>query len=229
MKRLGIIVLLSLAFTVLLGLPRIKNLVDRLYRHAVETPPHLMVKNMQAPKGFNEEAFRKAMQYYSTHRKQLGNKRYLTIIDYSKPSFTKRMYVIDLWSGRVRSCLVAHGKNSGLVVPTDFSNEIDSLKSCCGFFLTGGRYVGKHGTAMVLHGLEKGVNDNAEVRNIVLHGAEYAGPRSILLNRGRRLGLSWGCPVVPPEDVEWVVEKLEKGSLLYIHTETNRRTGTSRS
>jgi len=99
-------------------------------------------------------------------------------------------------TGRVEKFLVSHGKNSGWAYATAFSNRPKSLQSCRGFFITGRKYSGKHGTALQLYGLEKGVNDNALRRGIVMHGANYVSARSVMLNRGR-LGRSLGCPAIP--------------------------------
>lgn len=164
----------------------------------------------------NERAYRIAMGYFNANKEKIRNRRYLTIIDYTKPSFKKRMYIIDLRTGEVRKHFVSHGKNSGRIYAVDFSNEADSLKSCKGFFLTGREYVGKHGTALVLHGLQKGINDRARERGIVIHGADYAGPKSILINGGR-LGRSWGCPAVPLGEADQIIDRIKNGSLLYIH------------
>ncbi len=168
------------------------------------------------PKIPNAQAFRAALQYFSTHRAKIRNRRFLTIVDYTRPSSSKRMYVYDLATGDVQEYYVAHGKNSGDVYATSFSNRVDSLKSCNGFFLTGRRYSGMHGTSLELHGLQKGVNDNARKRRIVIHGARY-----VSSNRARllkpRTGRSWGCPAVSSGEVEEIVERIMNGSLLYIH------------
>ena len=163
------------------------------------------------------EAVRTALKYYQSHRGKLKNLRYLTVIDYSKPSFKKRMFLVDLKTKKVEKYLVAHGKNSGGIYATEFSNQTESLKSCRGLFVTGKSYRGKHGTSLALHGLQRGVNDKAYERGIVLHGAEYVDYRSVVMNGGR-LGRSFGCPAVPESAVEEIVGKIKNGSLLYIHT-----------
>jgi len=151
-----------------------------------------------------------------SYRKAIRNTRYLTIIDYSKPSNVKRMYLIDIKTGRVEKFLVSHGKNSGWAYATSFSNRPESRQSCRGFFITGRKYSGKHGTALQLYGLEKGVNDNALRRGIVMHGANYVSARSVMLNGGR-LGRSLGCPAIPIQVAESVINRIKGGSLVYIH------------
>jgi hypothetical protein len=162
------------------------------------------------------EAFWIAFQFFRAHRFEFKNRRYMTIIDYSKPSTAKRLFLIDMESGEVKKMTVSHGRNSGWLYATKFSNDPDSFRSSKGFFRTGGKYYGKLGACMQLQGLQKGVNDNALSRGIIMHGAHYANPKSIVLNRGR-LGRSLGCPAIPMELAEDVIDKIKNGSLLYIH------------
>ena len=164
----------------------------------------------------DSEAYWVALRYWRTYAPRVSNTRYLTIIDYSKPSFAKRLFLIDLKSGRVEKYLVSHGKNSGRVFATAFSNSPETFQSSRGFFVTGRKYCGKHGSALVLHGLQRGINDNAFSRGIVMHGAGYVSMRSVLRNGGR-LGRSLGCPAIPEEAAESVIDKIKNGSLLYVH------------
>ncbi len=163
------------------------------------------------------DAFSNVLVHLRSYRQAIRNRRYLTIIDYSKPSYVKRMYLIDMEKGGVEKFLVSHGKNSGWAYATAFSNRPESFESCRGFFITGRKYSGKHGTALQLHGLEKGVNDNALRRGIVMHGSNYVSMRSVMLNKGR-LGRSLGCPTIPVEVAESVINRIKDGSLIYIHT-----------
>lgn len=162
------------------------------------------------------DAFSNVLAHLRTYRQAIRNTRYLTIIDYSKPSNVKRMYLIDMKTGRVEKFLVSHGRNSGWAYATAFSNRPESFLSSRGFFVTGQKYSGKHGTALQLYGLEKGVNDNALRRGIVIHGANYVSMRSVMLNGGR-LGRSLGCPAIPAEVAESVINRIKGGSLIYIH------------
>jgi hypothetical protein len=164
----------------------------------------------------DRKVYLEALRFFNSQRPRIRNRNYLTIIDYSKPSFKKRMYIINLKTGDVQKHFVAHGKNSGHIMAVDFSNEEGSLKSSRGYFLTGKEYIGSHGASLVLHGLERGVNDNAVKRGIVIHGADYVSLRSVLINGGR-LGRSWGCPALPLSDAEEIIGKIKNGSLLYIH------------
>src|SRR3954467_8282272 len=98
----------------------------------------------------------------------------LTVIDYSRPSTEPRLWVLDLAQRRVLfQELVAHGGGSGENYATQFSNTVDSRQTSLGLFLTAGTYAGGNGYSLKLRGLDRGVNDRAEVRNIVMHGAPY--------------------------------------------------------
>jgi hypothetical protein len=158
----------------------------------------------------------RTLRYLTSHQGEIANQRYLTVIDFTKPSYVKRMFVHDLETKEVQRYLVAHGENSGFIYTTEFSNQIGSHQSCRGLFLTGEAYDGDYGPALRLHGLEEGINDNAYRRDIVIHGASWVSYGAIFENGGR-LGRSWGCPAVPLGDAAEVVDRLKGGSLLYIH------------
>jgi len=174
--------------------------------------------SQQAPdKILSSEAYRIALRYLDLHGAEFSNRRYITIIDYTKPSFKKRLFLIDSESGSVRKFFVSHARNSGWAYARRFSNSPGSLQSSKGFFKTGNVYYGKLGPTLELHGLETGVNDNALARKIVMHGAWYCSPESIVINHWR-LGWSQGCPALPREAATEVIYKIRDGSLLYIHT-----------
>ena len=140
----------------------------------------------------------------------------LTVIDYSKPSRDKRLWVFDL---KARKLLfeewVAHGKNSGEDVPTTFSNVPNSYQSSLGLFSTGQTYYGKHGRSLRLEGLEPGINDNSMARAIVMHAAAYADPK-VVPSLGR-LGRSLGCPAVRPAIAGKLIDTLGQGSYVFAY------------
>lgn len=161
------------------------------------------------------DIFNTAIQGY-LRVNNLEKKNIITIIDFSKPSTEKRLFVIDLEKKRLlNECFVAHGKNSGDNYAKTFSNEVESLKSSLGFFRTAETYSGDHGYSLRLDGLEKGINDNARVREIVIHGAGYVSEEFI--KKYGRLGRSWGCLVLPVEISKDIIDKISGGSCLFIY------------
>lgn len=140
----------------------------------------------------------------------------ITIIDYSKPSTEPRLFVVDPAQGEVLvASLVAHGKNSGQNEAVAFGNEVDSLRSSLGFFVTGQSYLGRHGYSLRLHGLEPGINDKALERNIVIHGANYVSEEYAA--RHGRLGRSWGCPALPQDTSGEVIDLIKGGSCVFVY------------
>ena len=144
------------------------------------------------------------------------NKDILTLIDFSKPSTAERMVVLDIRQKRILyTSLVSHGKNSGGNYATSFSNENGSHKSSLGFYLTENTYQGRNGYSLILNGLEKGINDLAKQRAIVIHGASYSDP-SVAASSGR-LGRSFGCPALPVSVSKPIINTIKNGTLLFIY------------
>ena len=140
----------------------------------------------------------------------------LTVIDYSLPSTEKRLWVIDLAKRQVLFHeLVAHGQNSGEAYAVDFSNQPESRQSSLGLFRTDDVYDGRHGEALRLIGLEPGINDRAEERRIVMHGAAYVNPR--VVQRFGQLGRSWGCPAVDRAVLPKMVRHIKEGTALFAY------------
>jgi hypothetical protein len=149
--------------------------------------------------------------------RRLKNDTILTIIDYSKPSTERRLWVIDIRNERILfNTLVAHGKNSGLIVPTNFSNTPQTNMSSHGFFITGETYYGKHGYSLRIDGIEEGINDKARSRAIVIHSADYATMDFIRVHG--RLGRSFGCPALPPQKSPQVIDTIKNQSCLFIYS-----------
>jgi hypothetical protein len=147
---------------------------------------------------------------------EIKNKKIITIVDFSKPSSQERFFVIDLVNKKILyKTLVSHGRNSGEFSADTFSNTAESQKSCLGFFLTAETYNGKHGYSLSLDGLEPGINDNARMRSIVIHGADYVS-RGFIDKYGR-LGRSWGCPALPENVSKEIIDQISGGSCLFIY------------
>jgi len=140
----------------------------------------------------------------------------LTVIDFTKPSTQKRMWVFDL---RTRALVfdewVSHGRGSGQTMATSFSNLPESNMSSLGLFRTGEAYIGKHGLSLRLDGLDRGVNDRARERAIVMHGAAYV--NAAVAKIQGYLGRSLGCPAVRPEIARSLIDTVKGGGLLYAY------------
>jgi len=145
----------------------------------------------------------------------------LTLIDYELPSYEPRLWVVDMTSGRVLfQEWVAHGmgkprgSGGGMVKALSFSNDEGTLKSSLGLFVTAETYQGNHGYSLKLDGLERGINDKARDRLIVLHSAEYVSRDRA---RERLIGRSWGCPAVRPKIARALIDAIQGGSALWIY------------
>ncbi len=140
----------------------------------------------------------------------------LTVIDYSKPSTEQRLWVYDLRDRElIYKELVAHGQGSGANYATAFSNEPDTHRTSIGLFVTEDTYVGRNGYSLRLHGLDRGFNDRARERAIVMHGAPYVS-KSFIKSQGR-LGRSWGCPAVSDVIAREVIDTVKGGSLVFAY------------
>lgn len=174
----------------------------------------LLYNEMELDGVVNYDAFEKAVAGYNKIEQK--SKEILTLVDFSKPSTEERFYVFDMRHKKLLfTSLVSHGKNSGGNYATSFSNKTGSLKSSLGFFLTENTYQGRNGYSLVLNGLEKGINDKAKERAIVIHGAAYSNP-SVIASSGR-LGRSFGCPALPLAVSKPIINTIKGGSLLFIY------------
>ncbi len=163
-------------------------------------------------------AFEQAVEGYNTVT--VKKKNIITLIDFTKPSTQERLFVFDVANRKLLiSSLVAHGKASGENYATSFSNKNGSHKSSLGFYLTDFTYQGDNGYSLILNGLEKGINDNARQRSIVIHGADYCDPSYI--ETAGRLGRSFGCPALPYEVNDRIIDMIKGGTLLYIYANDN--------
>lgn len=147
----------------------------------------------------------------------LQNDSIISIIDFSLPSSQKRLFIINLNSGELLfNTFVSHGRNSGISIPTRFSNKLNSLQSSLGFYVTSETYEGQHGYSLRLLGMEKGINDNAFSRGIVMHSADYV-DESLIQSQGY-IGRSWGCPAVPVNLHKQIIETIKDGSCIFIYS-----------
>lgn len=169
--------------------------------------------------GLSKQAFDYAIKgfNYLVQAGKLNNDKIISIVDFSLPSSKKRLFVIDLDEHKVIFCTyVAHGINSGISSASKFSNKPESNKSSLGFFETLNTYTGSNGYSLRLEGLEKGINDNAGRRDIVIHGAPYVNEALIRLQG--YIGRSWGCPAVPEKLHKPIINKIKNGTCLFIYS-----------
>lgn len=146
----------------------------------------------------------------------VANPRTLTVIDYSRPSSQERMWVIDLATRKLLyEELVAHGQGSGGVTANAFSNEPETHRTSLGLFKTDETYVGKNGYSLRLDGLDKGINDRARERAIVMHGAPYVSNAFVRANG--RLGRSWGCPAIRNDIAKEMIDRVKGGGLVFAY------------
>jgi hypothetical protein len=174
------------------------------------------VLNLEA-KGLSRSTFEIAVKGFQKLKEQ-GKVKHnkLTIVDFSKPSTQKRLYVIDLEGQKLLfNTLVAHGRNTGTLMATNFSNTNSSNQSSLGFYVTAEKYIGKHGLSMRMDGMEAGLNNNARERAIVMHAADYVS-ENFAKSMGF-IGRSWGCPAVNPKENKPIVETIANGSVLFIY------------
>jgi len=170
-------------------------------------------------KGLSPEVLRMALDAVSCARSRgiSGRDDLLTVIDYSLPSTEPRLWVLDLEREEVLFHeLVAHGSGTGENHATRFSNVVDSRQTSLGLFLTGGTYEGGNGYSLKLKGLDEGINDRAEQRYIVMHGAPYVSAENA--RRQGRLGRSWGCPALSLESARSVIDTVKGGSFIFSYS-----------
>lgn len=149
------------------------------------------------PTALRLRAEKDARQY----KAQLSNRRYLTIVDYSRSIRAVRLWVYDTEKKAVvLGSRVSHAYNSGLDKPTDFSDAPGSEKSSLGPYRTAETYTGRFGYSLRLDGLAH-TNRHARARAIVVHpdpGCTY----------------SLGCFMLPPKRNREIIDLIKGGSLL---------------
>jgi hypothetical protein len=151
----------------------------------------------------------------------------LSICDFSQSSRRKRLYIIDIRSKKMLvNTYVAHGRNSGGEYASKFSNRPESHQSSLGFYVTRQTYFGGFGLALKIDGVERGINDRANERNIVVHGSRYIGDKFLKNNPFN--GRSFGCPAIPTAHTPKVINSIKDGSCLFIYHPTKHYLTKSR-
>lgn len=185
-----------------------------------KSPAEEIYKQLQfTDETLNFEVFEKAYLGFQNLKKSgklQPTANLLSVCDFSLSSNKKRLWVINLDEKKVLfNTLVAHGKGTGEEFATQFSNVEDSHQSSLGFYITEQAYIGDNGYSMRLFGMDKGYNDAALERCIVMHGANYVSEDFIKAEK--RLGRSWGCPAVPRELAEPIINTIKNQTCLFIY------------
>ena len=212
MRKIFLVILLLIIYPVLnIAVSEEPNLTD------VKSDVYSFLNLSQL--GLSKEAYQFAVKgfYKLREQGQLLNSSVLTIIDFSQSSNNKRLYVIDLYKRALLfNTYVAHGKNTGNEFAEKFSNIPGTLQSSLGFYITENMAIGsKVGMSLILKGIEKGINDKAREREIIIHGADYA--TEDFIKKNGRLGRSFGCPSLPPDLIKPVAESIKDGTCLFIY------------
>ena len=181
---------------------------------AASSVPAIETTLLKEANGLRPEVLHAALTSWDALRAQgVVDSSRLSVIDYSLPSTEKRMWVFDLGAQRLLFHeLVAHGRNSGWDLAEAFSNDEGSYMTSLGAFVTGATYVGGNGYSLRLRGTEP-LNDRAEARAIVMHGAPYVNEE--IARKQGRLGRSLGCPAVRPAIARKLIDTIKGGSVLY--------------
>lgn len=176
----------------------------------------LSFKNQQM---LNFEVFAKAFLGFEKLKaagKLPAETKILTVCDFSLSSTVKRLWVIDVAEKKILfNSLVAHGKNTGEEFATRFSNTESSYQSSMGFYVTDATYQGGNGYSLKLLGMDKGYNDAALQRAVVMHGADYVSEEFIAVHK--RIGRSWGCPAVPQALAKPIINTIKGKNCLFIY------------
>ena len=182
-------------------------------QNAMKNAPFSVNPSAYSRSGLRKEVMQQALTAYdNAYGKGDVKRSTLTVVDYSMPSHEKRMWVIDLRTGKVlHHVLVAHGSGSGGRESTSFSNTTDSHQSSIGVMKTAETYTGKHGHSMRMDGLEKGVNDKVRSRYIVMHGADYVNDSRA---KTKSVGRSWGCLAMDKKVSRDVIDTVKNGTLV---------------
>lgn len=173
--------------------------------------------------GLSKQAFIEGVKGYKILRSQgkLNNDNILSIVDFSLPSTQKRLFVIDLENYKLLfNTYVAHGRNSGKEYANHFSNSPESHMSSLGFYVTLSTYYGDNGLSLRLEGEEKGINDNAESRAIVIHPADYVSEKTV--KSLGYLGRSYGCPALPKKVAAPIIKTIKDGSCFFVYSDNQK-------
>ncbi len=138
----------------------------------------------------------------------------IMVIDFSKPAYEKRLFIIDWKTGAVEAYHVSHGRGSALnersYYAKRFTNLIGSGTSSVGAYVGGQQYQSpRWGLALRLQGLDA-TNDRALERTIVFHANET------FFDKERNIfGWSCGCFMMDSADLPRAIQVLMEGGFMY--------------
>lgn len=155
-------------------------------------------------------AYQQSLQAYQKAQETgISKNPLMTVVDFSRPASEKRMWVVNPQSNEVlMNTYVSEG--SGKDGKGGFSNDPNSHQSSLGTYVTGAAYAGSKGTSLRIQGLDKGLNDNAEKRGVVVHGADYVGEG--------KSGRSWGCFALPKDQAQKYIDLTKGGSVIHAYS-----------
>jgi hypothetical protein len=192
--------------------------IDHFNENNTEANSKLLEEFISKFNAISPEAIKMALNSYNylLEKNKLSKQNILTIVDFSKPSSVERLFVIDIKNQKIISkSLCAHGKNSGEDYANAFSNNNQSYQSSLGVFIASETYEGSKGFSLKLDGQEAGINNNARERGVVIHGADYVSYDFVQAHG--RLGRSQGCPALPLEKNEKIINIIKGGSCFFIY------------
>lgn len=117
----------------------------------------------------------------------VSNSSLLTIVDYTRPSHERRLFVIDINQNKVmHNTWVAHGGGGNNVFGTDgkggsptMSNASGSNQSSDGFVVAGApSYGSRFGNNLILNGVDRN-NSNMRSRAVIMHGWDSPGEQVV--------------------------------------------------
>jgi hypothetical protein len=196
-----------------------KLILATLISIAVTPLVSFAANNQQVADQPSDKAVAAAIQGYNKAVRDgaVKDDRYLTIVDFTKPSYENRFYIYDIKQHRaVYSTLVAQGKGSGQgAYATKFSNDFGTHASSLGTFITTGTGYGDHGKDIHMEGLDRGINDNAAARAVEIHSAWYVSPE--FATKYHRVGNSFGCFALSQDALNVAAGTISNGTVLYAY------------
>lgn len=192
-------------------------------QNIVQKTPEILIDNQlgkmlrqQAPNMSADVINKVVTSVDCANQGNIAHQSMLTVIDYSIPSHQKRLWVFDLNQQKLLfHTYVAHGIKSGADLTTFYSNKFNSKSSSIGVYRTKISYIGREGTSLKLQGLDRGLNDNAEGRSIVMHGAFYV--EEAFIKKYGRAGRSWGCPALPESLSKAIIDTIKDDNLMVVY------------